>query len=56
MPDPLNGYRPDMDQYRSHKDIHEEIDGGFRMLGYVLIGTVLAMVVLTGLWLTSVFI
>lgn len=37
--DPFSGYRPDMDQYMSHKDVHEEIDQGFKMLGWVIIVT-----------------
>ena len=53
--DPLDGYRPDMDQYHSRKDVHEEIDGGFRMLGYVIIGAGLAVVALLGIWIASAF-
>lgn len=37
--DPFSGYRPDMCQYPSHKDVHEEVDQAFKMLGWVIIAT-----------------
>lgn len=44
--DPFSGYRPDMDQYSSHKDVHEEVDQAFKMLGWIII-TFMAVICLS---------
>lgn len=42
--DPYSGYRPDLDLHP--KEVNEEVDQAFRMLGYMLLGLMAFVVIL----------
>lgn len=57
--DPLDGYRPDMDQYRN---VNDEVDGAYKMLGnlmlvvLVVVGALLTLAIYNGLTMLLNFI